>query len=358
MRVAIAHDWLNQLGGAEDVLAQMVSLFPGAPIHTSIYWRDAMPAAYRDWDVRVSFMDRLPFVHRRHQAYLPLYPWAFERFSLRTYDVVVSNKSGFCHGVRAGSALHVCYCLTPTRYVWGFDDYAAQEGLGPAARVALRPLLAALKRWDRAAADRVTEFVAISTEVQRRIRRFYGRESAVIYPPVDTRRFNTTEPQGATYLSLGRLIAYKRVDFAVQALTRLNRPLKVGGDGRDRPRLERLAGSSIQFLGRVPDQDVARLVADCRAFIFPGLEDFGIAPVQAMAAGRPVIAYAGGGALDTIIDGVTGVLFKEPTVDSLADAVERFERMTFDAEVIRRHAEQFDVTVFRRRMVEFIERKI
>lgn len=357
MRIALVHDWLNQIGGAEDVLEQLVGLFPGSPVFTSMYWPEAMPEAYRRWDIRVSFMDRLPYIHRHHQPYLPVYPLAFEKFDFSGYDLVLSNKSGFCHGIRPGGALHVCYCLTPTRYVWGFDDYAAREGLGPGVRLALQPIRARLERWDRAAAGRVHHFVAISTEVQKRIKKFYGRESVVIYPPVDTMRFRNDREPGDYYLSLGRLIPYKRVDLAVKAATRLGRPLTVGGDGRDRARLERLAGPSIQFLGRVPEADLPELFAGCRAFIFPGHEDFGITPVQAMAAGRPVIAYAGGGARDTVIDGVTGVLFHEPTAEALVAAVERFERFRFDPQVIRRHAEKFDTAVFRQRLMEFVTEK-
>lgn len=349
MPIALIHDWLNQLGGAEDVLGCLVDLFPGAPIYTSIYWRDRMPAAYRGWPIRVSFMDRLPGVYQNHQPYLPLYPLAFERFNLSGFDLVLSNKSGFCHGVRpAPGAVHVCYCLTPTRYVWDFDAYAGREGLPLAVRLALRPLLGWLRRWDYAAAQRVDRFVAISTEVQKRIARYYGRESEIIYPPVDTARFSASAPAapGGYYLSLGRLIPYKRVDLAVQACTALKRPLLVAGDGRDRARLERLAGPTVKFLGRVPDADVPALLAGCRALIFPGLEDFGIAPVQALAAGRPVIALAGGGALDSVQDGANGVLFPQPAVDDLCDAIERLERLTFDPPALRRSAERFDLGRF------------
>ncbi len=361
MPLALIHDWLNQLGGAEDVLEKLVSLFPGAPIYTSMYWRAGMPAAYRQWPIRVSFMDRLPGIYRHHQPYLPLYPLAFERFDLSGYDVLLSNKSGFCHGVRkAPGAVHVCYCLTPTRYVWGFDDYANREGLGRAARTALAPLLAWLRRWDRAAASRVDHFIAISSEVQRRIARHYGRESTIIYPPVDTQRFASApaaEP-GAYFLSLGRLIPYKRVDLAVRACTALNLPLLVGGAGRDRARLERLAGPTVKFLGRVPEADLPELYAGARAFIFPGLEDFGITPVQALAAGRPVIAYAGGGALDTVQDGVTGVHFHEPTVDSLKAALVRFQALSFDPRHQCASAQKFDTSVFIDQISSFVKERV
>lgn len=355
MRLALIHDWLNQTGGAEDVLENLVQLYPGAPVYTSMYWPNGMPPAYRTWDIRVSFIDRLPLIHRRHQAYLLLYPSAFESLDLGGYDLILSNKSGFCHGVRPpDGALHICYCLTPTRYVWGFDDYATREGLSPALRLALRPALRHLRAWDRAAAERVHHFVAISSEVQRRIARFYGRDSVVIYPPVDTARFHPASAPDDYYLTVGRLIPYKRVDLAVRACSQLGRPLVVGGDGRDRARLQALAGPSVRFVGRVPQADLPDLMARARAFIFPGLEDFGIAPVQAMAAGRPVIAYAGGGALDYVIDGLTGMLFREQTAEALADAIRRFESLTFDSGAIRKHAESFDRSVFERRLKEYV----
>jgi glycosyltransferase involved in cell wall biosynthesis len=360
MRLALVHDWLNQLGGAEDVLEALAQMFPAAPIFTSIYAPELMPPRYRQWPIRVSFMDRLPGVHRHHQPYLPLYPLAFERFDLRGFDVVLSNKSGFCHGVRPPpGAIHICYCLTPTRYVWNFADYAEREGLGAAARLALRPLLAWLQRWDKAAAGRVDHFIAISSEIQRRIARFYGREAVIIFPPVAAERFARarTDDAGDYFLSLGRLIPYKRVDLAVRACSELGLPLQVAGDGRDRARLEQMAGPTVKFLGRVPDAEVPGLMARCRGFIFPGLEDFGIAPVQAQAAGRPVIAFAGGGALDTVQDGVNGVLFREQTVESLKDALVRFNGMRFDPRVVQQSAARFDTAEFVRQLRLFLAEK-
>jgi glycosyltransferase involved in cell wall biosynthesis len=359
MRLALVHDWLNQLGGAEDVLETLVEMFPGAPIFTSIYWREKMPPHYRQWPVRVSFMDELPGIHRYHQPYLLLYPLAFERFDLSGYDLILSNKSGFCHGVRKPrGSVHICYCLTPTRYVWGFDDYAAREGLSPAQMQILRPVMNLLKRWDKAAAQRVDHFVAISSEIQRRIARFYGRDATIIFPPVALDRFAPREAVGDYFLSLGRLIPYKRVDLAVRACTALHLPLVVGGDGRDRARLQRMAGPAVKCVGRVPEADLPALMARCRAFIFPGLEDFGITPVQALAAGRPVIAYAGGGALDIVQDGVNGVLFHKQTVEALSAAIERFLRLRFDPEVVRRSAEKFDTAVFKEKLSAFIVEKV
>ncbi|MFQ5407383.1 MAG: glycosyltransferase [Anaerolineales bacterium] len=359
MRVALVHDWLNQIGGAEDVLETLAAMFPRAPVFTSMYWRDHMPAAYRRWDIRTSFMDRLPGVYRRHQAYLLLYPLAFRRFNLAGYDLILSNKSGFCLGVRKPpGATHICYCLTPTRYVWGYDEYVAREQFSGALTAILRPTIRRLQHWERRAARRVDHFIAISSAVQRRIARFYGREAAIIHPPVDTDRYLPVAKPERYFLVVSRLIPYKRIDLAVEACTRLRRPLVVAGSGRDRARLERMAGPTVKFVGRVPEADLPGLIANCRAFLFPGLEDFGIAPVQAMAAGRPVIAYAGGGALDYVAEGLSGVLFHEQSTDALAGALENFTPKAFDAPAIRKHALQFDRFVFEEKLGAFIEEKM
>jgi len=356
MRVALVHDWLNQIGGAEAVLEALVEAFPGAPIYTSIYARDRMPAHYRGWEIRTTWLDALPLIHRQHQLYLPLYPLAFDGLNLSGYDVVISNKSGFCHSVVTGpSTVHLCYCLTPTRYVWAYEEYIAREGLPGPLRRLLRPLIALLRIWDRMAADRVDAFIAISREVARRIRKFYRRPSILLHPPVDVQRFQPAARTEDYFLIVSRLIPYKRIDLAIEAFNRLRLPLVIVGDGRDRRRLQRMAGPTITFLGRVPAEQLADLYARCRAFVFPGVEDFGIAPVEAMAAGRPVIAFAAGGALDTVVEGVTGVFFDAPTPESLAEAVRRFEALRFDPRAIRRHAEQFDKRVFQEKIKKIAE---
>ena len=342
-RIALVHDWLNQYGGAERVLEALVAHFPGAPVYTSMYWRAGMPAAYREWDIHTTWLDRLPGIYRHHQTYFPLYALAFARLDLSRagYDLILSNKSGFCHGLRAGATPHLCYCLAPTRYVWEYEAYAAREALPPWLRVALRPLIALLRRWDYTAAQRVTHFVAISTEIRERIRRYYGRESTIIYPPVDVTRYRPTLTHDDYYLLVSRLIPYKRLDLAIQAFNELRLPLWIAGDGRDRAALEALAGPTIRFLGRVPDAALPELFARCRAFVFPGREDFGITPVEAQAAGRPVIAFGAGGALDTVQAGVTGTFFYEPTPAALAEAVRTFDAEAVDPEACQASAARF-----------------
>jgi glycosyltransferase involved in cell wall biosynthesis len=355
MKIALVHDWLNQYGGAERVLEKLVEMYPSAPLYTSIYWRDGMPDTYRRWNIRTSWLDRAPGIYRHHQPYLPLYPLAFRSFDLSGYDVVLSNKSGFCHGVATGNALHICYCLAPTRYVWSLDAYAEREAMSRAARLALKPVIAWQRRWDYAAAQRVTQFVAISAEIQGRIRRYYNRNSVVIHPPVDLQRYRPATSHDDYYLVVSRLIPYKRIDLAIEAFNRLKRPLWISGSGRDLDRLRAIAGPTIRFLGRVPDADLPELMARCKAFVFPGREDFGITPVEAQAAGRPVIAYGAGGALDTLVDGRTGVLFGEQTADALIDAARRLDAMDFDAGAIRDNAARFDTAVFKRKLGEVVE---
>jgi glycosyltransferase involved in cell wall biosynthesis len=358
MRLALVHDWLNQLGGAEDVLDHLLRLYPEAPLYTSIYDRENMPAHWQNHDIHTLWMDKLPNIYRKHQRYLPLYPLAWGGLDLSDYDMILSNKSGFCHGVQYGKkTLHICYCLAPTRYVWQFDVYAARENLAQPLRWAVKSQIPWMRAWDKKAARRVHHFIAISTDIQRRIKKYYGRDSVIIYPPVEVKeRFQPASSTDGYFLSVGRLIPYKRVDLIVEACTRLNLPLKVGGTGRDRERLEALAGPTVEFLGYVPDADLPELFARCKAFVFPGLEDFGITPVQAQAAGRPVIAYGAGGVLDTVIPGKTGVLFYEQQVEALMNVLHNFDDTAFNSDEIRQHALQFDSAVFEQRLTEYAAR--
>lgn len=357
MNLALVFSWLNQYGGAERVLEVLHDMYPAAPIFTSIYRPAALPERYRSWDIRPSFLNRLPLIKRRHQPFLPLYPLAFESFDLRGYDVVLSLTSAFGHGViTPAETRHICYCLTPARFLWNYHAYIEREGVGRLTQWALRPFLKALRQWDRLAADRVDEFVAISRTVQARIRKTYRREARIIYPPVETSLATGRAEPEDYYLIVSRLIPYKRIDLAVQAFNRLGLPLRIIGDGRDRAALQAMARPNIQFLGYVSDDgQVRQQMAHCRAFIFPGEEDFGIAPLEAMAAGRPVIAYAAGGALDTLDEGRTGVFFRQPTPEALMQAVRELEALSFDGEAIRRHAQTFGVARFQREIGELIE---
>lgn len=346
--IAIVHDWLNQLGGAEDVLETMHRMFPTSPIFTSIYDRERMPANWKSWDIRGSWMDKLPKVYRKHQPYMPLFAtmWATRKID-DIYDTVISNKSAFCIGVNvAPHAKHICYCLTPTRFIYDFDSYAQRENIPSIAKPILRMVCALLRRWESNVAQNVTTFIAISKEIQSRIKRNYNRDSSIIYPPVNVERFQTVSnlnSNGDYFFIASRLLPYKRIDLAIQACGRLGLPLKIAGAGRDAERLAKLAAkyANITLLGRVSDAEMGQLMSECRAFIFPGLEDFGITPIQAMACGKPVIAFAGGGALDTVIPHQTGILFQDQTVISLENALQLFSEVRFAPDFIQEYAEQF-----------------
>ena len=375
-KIALVHDWLNQLGGAEDVLVNLHQMFPQAPVFTSIYDRARMPKAWQSWDIRSTALDQMPGIHRHHQPYMPLFAWSWAQRKIPAeYDVVLSNKSAFCMGARPlhPQAKHICYCLTPTRFIYDFESYVARgEKMPPGAATILRALNSYLRRWETQAAHRVHTFIAISREVQQRIKTLYGRESVIVYPPVEMHRRDASAQKplhrvstndDGFYLIVSRLLPYKRVDLAIEAFSRLGLPLVIAGDGRDRARLERLADQSAQkhpnanvkFLGRVSDETLYELLTDCKAFVFPGFEDFGIAPIRAMAYGKPVIAFAKGGALDTVLDNVTGTLFQEQRVEPLIDAVQKNSKVTFAPADIRQHAEQFSVERFRREMLDVLK---
>lgn len=366
VNIALIHDWLNQLGGAEDVLNTLHGMFPQAPVYTSIYDRERMPAAWRAWDIRATWIDRMPAIHRRHQPYMPLFALAWSRVRIPPeYDVLLSNKSAFCIGARGlhPSAKHICYCLTPTRFTYDFEAYAQRERIPAGASAILRAMNHTLCDWETKAAQHVTHFIAISREVQARIKKHYGRESTIIYPPVEMPALGSVTSSQASedfYLIVSRLLPYKRIDLAIAACAKLTVPLVVAGAGRDRARLEALIArhpsANIKLMGRVDDGTLHELLTQCRAFIFPGFEDFGIAPIRAMAYGKPVIAFAAGGALDTVIDGETGTLFQQQTVESLMEAVQKNSGVTFAPVHIRRHAEQFSTERFVAELGDFLSK--
>lgn len=359
-RIALVHDYLNQMGGAERVLEVLHEVFRTAPIYTSIYSPRLVAASFQRMDVRTSFMQRLPLVARHHQPFLPLYPLAFEQFDLSGYDVVLSMSSAWAKGVvTRPETCHVCYCLTPMRWAWTPWEYTAAERINPLARCLLPLVLSWLRMWDMASAQRVDFFATTSQAVAQRIRKYYRREPAIIHPPVNTRRFEPS-PAGHDdyFLIVSRLVPYKRIDLAVEAFNRLRLPLRIIGGGRDAARLRSLAGPTVELLGPQPDAEIRRHFQRCRAFLFPGEEDFGITPLEAQAAGRPVIAFGGGGALETVREGETGLFFNEPTPDSLAAAVETFLRLPpthFRPESVARHAATFDTEVFKERIRRHVE---
>lgn len=357
-RTIFVHDYLNQYGGAERLLEVMHDLAPEAPVYTSIYDPDRMPADYRSWDIRTTWMARLPGVAASHQRYLPAYPFAFERLRMPACDVVLSSSSAFAKAVRPPTgAIHVAYIHSPMRFAWNLDAYVERERMSPRMRQALGPVMGAMRRWDRRTSGRVDRFVANSAAVRDRIRAYWGRDAAVIHPPVDVERF-APAPAGEVgnyFLMVSRLVPYKRFDLAIEAFNALGLPLWIVGDGRDRAALGRQAGPTVQLLGSVSDVELAELYARARAVVFMSEDDFGIAQVEAQAAGRPVIALGAGGALETVIDGETGVHVREQTVESLIEAIQRFDRLVFSAERNVAHARGFSKERFARELVALVE---
>ena len=361
MKVALVHDYLNQMGGAERVVLAFHELFPDAPLYTSIYDARRVDAAFQQIDIRTSFMQKLPFVKKHHQPFLPLYPFAMERLDLRGYDLILSSSSAFGKGViTKPGTMHICYCHTPMRWCWNYDEYVEREQLGKMARSVLPFLITGLRVWDQTTAMRVDHFIANSPVVADRIQKYYRREAVVIPPPVEASRF-LFDPAAQSedyFLIVSRLLPYKRIDLAIQACNRLHLPLVIIGSGRDEQRLKQMAAPTIRFLGRLSDTEVIDYYAHCRALILPGEEDFGITPLEAQASGRPVIAYGAGGALASVVDGVTGTFFHEQTVESLAATLANFNATKFDPQTIRNHALEFDKPRFHRRILQFIEAKM
>lgn len=350
MPLAVIHDYLNQLGGAEKVLNVFLRLASDAIVYTSVVHprvrADCVPEGI---PVHSSFLQRLPFAVERTRLYLPFLPLAFERMNLEGHSLVVSISSAFAKGVRPPADVpHLCYCQTPMRFAWNLDGYMRYERVSKATRATVRLLMTRFRQWDIQTSERVTEFIAISRTVQERIRRFYKREARIIYPPVDTTLYRPVPPQekGDYYLVLSRLLPYKRIDVAIEACNHLRFPLVVAGEGRDEPRLRQMAGPTVRFAGRVSDEEARRLLADARALILVAEEDFGLTPVEAMASGTPVIAYRAGGATESVIESATGMFFDQQEPDALMEVLRRFNPSDYDPQRCVERAQQFDSSRF------------
>jgi len=369
MKVALIHDHLAQDGGAEKVLQVLAAMWPEAPIYTLLSDADNVNKYFPGRQVETSIIQKLPGGVKHYQWYLLLMPMAVEFFDLRAYDLVISDTSSFAKGViTAPNTLHICYCHTPTRYLWSdTHQYINELKYNKWFKKIISLVLNGLRLWDRAAADRVDLFIANSRTVQKRISKYYRRESEVIYPPVETEKFAVADISGQTpeqryFLAGCRLAPYKRIDTVIAAFRILgpDHKLKIFGDGVDLPRLQKIATgmTNVEFLGRVTEEEKARLFAQTQAFINPQEEDFGITVVESMAAGRPVIAYRQGGATETVVAGKTGIFFEESTPASLAAAVRGFRSADFNPAEIRRHAEQFSVANFKKQINEFVTRHL
>jgi len=356
--VAVVHDWLTIPGGSEQVVLELLEMFPHAELFTSVYDPSPWPAEITERTVHSSFLSRIPGAVRHYPKLLPLMNMAFRSFDLDGFDLVLSSSHACAKNVRTPRpALHVCYCHTPMRYAWE-EGFLEREEVGRFMRLALPPVLARLRREDLAGAAGPDVLVANSRHVAERIERYYGRSAEIVHPPVDVERFLRLERQPRDYyLAFGRVVPYKRVDLAVAACARVGRALKVAGDGRALGAVRAQAvGEGVEFLGSVSQLERDRLLGGARALLFPGEEDFGIVPVEAQAAGVPVIAYGIGGAAETVLDGRTGVLFAEQSATALAQAIERFEGLGLDAQDARENARGFGRERFRAEMAAVIDR--
>jgi glycosyltransferase involved in cell wall biosynthesis len=352
-RIAFVHDWLTGMRGGEKALEVLCSLYPSAALFTLVHVPGSVSPVIERLRPRTSALQWLPGIRRYYRQCLPLFPIAVEQFDLDAYDVIVSTSHCAAKAaVKTGRARHLCYCFTPMRYAWDqFGAYFGPERVGPIAGPLLRRTLAALARWDAATAGRVDRFVAISEHVARRIRRYYNRAASVVYPPVDTAFFHPddTAPDGSM-LVVSALVPYKRIDLAIEASRLSGVPLRIVGEGPERQRLERLSGGRVEFLGSRSNEEIREFYRRTTAVLLPGEEDFGIVPVEAQACGRPVIALARGGALETVVDGVTGILVQESSAAAFAEAIERVQRMRFETDVIRHQAERFGREEFGQKM--------
>ena len=352
-RVALIHDFLLDLRGAERVFAAICDAWPEADVFTAVYDENGTEGRFADRAIHTSFLQRLRPTSRTFRPLLPFYPHAVESFDLRGYDTVISSSSAWAHGVLVDpGAVHVCYCHNPFRYAWT-EREATLRARGPLVRPALRFLLSRWRQWDWIAAQRVDRYVSNSQTTAERVRRYLGRESTVLHPPVEIDRFSPGAV-GVHYVVLAELMAHKRIDVAVEAFTRLGLPLVVVGDGPEGRRLRKLAGPTITFTGRIPDEQVAEVLAGARALVVTAVEEFGIAAVEALAAGRPVIALGEGGVRESVEPGVTGVFYERNDPAALAETVVGFDALSVDAAACRAAAERFSVPRFQKRLAAIV----
>src|SRR3989344_2485668 len=361
MKVALVHEFLTQFGGAERVLEVLHRIYPQAPVYTIFHDRVKTKGRYENWDVRESVLGRIPGARAHYKWYLPLMPWAVSSFDMKDYDVVISDSSAYAKWVRVGSGTHICYCHTPTRYLWqDRDTYVANLRYPAIVKIIVKPILSRFRRMDWEASQRVDIFIANSREVQNRIKRYYQRNSVVLYPPVDTDFFEVAPSTSNReyFLTGGRLEPSKHFELPILAANKLKIPLLVFGDGTESSELVRIAGPTVKILGRVTDEKLRSLYQHAQAFIYPALEDAGMSMVEAMSCGTPVLAYRRGGALEFVSEGLTGDFFDAQSVDSIVNAIAEFKDERFTSQSIRNFALKFGVNEYRSKFEAIVSRSI
>ncbi|MEA3272377.1 MAG: glycosyltransferase [Patescibacteria group bacterium] len=358
MRISLVHDFMVQDGGAERVLRAFCDIWPDAPIFTLVHNPQNAPKSFEGCEIETSFLQKAPFGISKYQWYLPLMPAAIERLDLKNFDVVLSSSSAFAKGIiTRPETMHICYCHTPTRYLWTDTlNYIDELKFNPLIKKIVPLFLPNLRIWDKLSATRVDKIIANSRTVQKRIQKYYNRESDVINPPVDAKKFSITDNPDNFYLIGGRLVPYKRYDIAVRTFSKLGIPLKIFGIGPEYKKLKNIAKPNIEFLGKVSEKEKAKLYKKCIAFLHPQEEDFGITALEAMASGKPVIAYKKGGALETVIPGITGEFFDEQIHECLMHTILNFKPENYNPNRIREHAMQFDIENFKARIKHYVEK--
>ncbi len=368
MKVALVHDWLTGMRGGEKCLEILCDVFPEADIYTLICQKSRLSPSIRKMNIHTSFLQKLPYITKYYRYTLPIMPLMIEQFELKNYDLVISSSHCVAKGIKTNNnACHICYCFTPMRYIWDQSShYFNETNANPVTRSVFSFVKKYLQTWDIKSSKRVDHFVAISQHVSKRIKKFYDRESDLIYPPVNTNFFKISDKVDDYYLMVSAFAPYKKIDLAINAFNRLGYPLKIIGSGQCEGYLRRIARPNIEFPGALSDEEIKNYYSRCKAFIFPGEEDFGITPLEAQASGRPVIAFAKGGALETVIpyennqETPTGFFFHEQTENALVEAVKNYEKVAnkFDKKKIREHACRFDQSVFKAKIKKYIDDKM
>lgn len=354
MKIAFIHDYLNQYGGAERVLQVLCEMFPDAPIYTLLYDEKATGGVFKSREIYTSFLQKIPFTRKHHRVFPLLMPLAIEQFDLSYFDIVFSISASFAKGViTKPHTTHINYCLTPTRFLWDDSHRYIDEFnyIWPIKKL-IPFFIAYLRIWDKEAAARVDKFVATSKFVSQRIKKYYNHHPPVIYPPVDVSKYKIEKEIDEYFLMVGRLVSYKKFDLAIKVFNAIGKPLKIVGDGPERKKLEKMAAKNVEFLGLISDHKMPEIYSRCQALIFPQVEDFGLVPLEAMASGRPVIAFKEGGALETVVDGQGGIFFSEQTEIALAEAIGRYYQTKFNPQTIRELARQFDISVFKQKIID------
>jgi glycosyltransferase involved in cell wall biosynthesis len=359
-KIALVFDWMTTNGGAEKVNAVLHKMFPQAPIFTSVFNPETVKG-FEKAAITTSFIQNLPFAKSKHQLYLSLMPYAYESFDLSSYDIVISSSHACAKGViTKPETMHICYCHTPMRYAWdNWHSYIREYKMNPILKSCAKKSMHKIRMWDRLSADRVDHFVANSETTKKRISKYYRRDSAIIHPMIDCKKFYISKETKGYFLAVGRLIPYKKFDLIIEAFNQIGLPLKIVGEGISERELVNSAKGNIEFLGNIDDKNLQKIYSECEALIFPQVEDFGITTLEAMASGRPVIAFNQGGATDTVIEKETGIFFNKQTPESLIGAIETYQKNKdkFDPKAIKKHAQSFDQEEFENKLNKYIEEK-